>query len=291
MSSLSVLLESLVDDARVFPPTSLSIDRALDEHLVHQGGAHAELLGRFLTPASRLPELLEAVARRLGPAEDIVIGLIADTGPDGIDPALALLAEEPRLILGMVQIALPHDTTDPAGTARGLIRALPAVEGYVEVPRVPGWTQALEVIGDSAYGAKLRTGGPRAEDFPSVAEVAEFIIDCVHLEVPFTATAGLHHAVRHTDPTTGFTHHGFLNLLAATSAVAVGGADRDEVRRLLEVDDGTRLVTRLTRLDDTEATLTRSFFVAYGSCRIAEPVADPVALGVLDPVEVAPGQR
>ena len=44
--------------------------------------------------------------------------------------------------------------------------------------------------------------------------------------VPFKCTAGLHHAVRYTDPTTGFRHHGVLNILVATARAVPAGRSR-----------------------------------------------------------------
>jgi hypothetical protein len=41
------------------------------------------------------------------------------------------------------------------------------------------------------------------------------ICACRDRKLPFRLAAGLRHALRHTDPETGFTHHGFLNVLVA----------------------------------------------------------------------------
>ena len=87
--------------------------------------------------------------------------------------------------------------------------------------------------------------------------------------MPFKATAGLHHAIRNTDPHTGFEQHGFLNLLAATEA-AHAGADVAEVAALLAVRDGDALST-------TGVTLLGSI----GTCSISEPVDELTALGRL----------
>ncbi|HSF26676.1 MAG TPA: hypothetical protein VLC50_04070, partial [Actinomycetes bacterium] len=99
-------------------------------------------------------------------------------------------------------------------------------------------------------------------------------------ETPYKCTAGLHHAVRHTDPVTGFEHHGFLNLLLATHA-ATQGADLAAVTALLARRDGAALARTAAGLDPTEALVARSFFVAFGSCSIAEPADDLLDLDLL----------
>ena len=48
----------LVDDAALFPPGNATIAEAVPGHLDHARAGDAGLLGRFLCPASRLPELI-----------------------------------------------------------------------------------------------------------------------------------------------------------------------------------------------------------------------------------------
>ncbi|NYV76892.1 hypothetical protein HW445_21585, partial [Streptomyces sp. UH6] len=127
--------------------------------------------------------------------------------------------------------------------------------------------------GDRPLGAKLRCGGVRAELFPSTEQVASFITACVAAGVPFKATAGLHQAVRHTSPETGFTHHGYLNLLLATATAANGG-DRVAVRRVLETEDSAELTSRALALTGDESAAARRALVSYGSCSTAAPVRE-----------------
>src|SRR5947207_3385670 len=65
-----------------------------------------------------------------------------------------------------------------------------------------------------------RTGGLAAELFPTPIELAAVICACRDRGLPFKLTAGLHHAIRHTDPETGFVHHGFLNVLVGAAQAA-----------------------------------------------------------------------
>jgi hypothetical protein len=83
--------------------------------------------------------------------------------------------------------------------------------------------------------------------------------------------------VRHTDPETGFEHHGFLNVLVATRML-LDGATADQAVVVLEQRDGAVLVEAARELDLVGA---RRWFTSFGSCSVAEPLADLRALGLV----------
>ena len=93
----------------------------------------------------------------------------------------------------------------------------------------------------------------------------------------FKATAGLHNAVRHTDPQTGFTHHGFLNLLVATARMQSGG----DVLDALQSMDAAALSEEAGALSDQAQHAARSVFASYGSCSLTDPITDLSNLGLL----------
>jgi hypothetical protein len=274
--------EGLVDDAALFPPGNAPMGEAVEAHLRHRDGPFGALLGRFLCPASRLAELEAALDGRIAEDDDLLLGVVMDTGAGGVDAAIETVEAEPRLVLAMVELPLPADADDLVGAAKDAVEALPDLEAYVEIPRRAGWADALALVGDSAYGAKLRTGGATTEHFPSDEEVTDFLVRCVADEVPFKCTAGLHDALRHRDPETGFEHHGFLNILVATAEAVRYGATRDGVLHVIGERDPDVLAARFRALELPETFVARSFFVAYGSCSFDEPVEDLVRLGLLE---------
>jgi hypothetical protein len=95
----------------------------------------------------------------------------------------------------------------------------------------------------------------------------------------FKATAGLHNAVRHTADT-GFTHHGFLNLLVATGRL-LAGTDAEDVRSALASTDGKALAEEAANMTEHEALSVRGVFASYGSCSLTDPVTDLEELGLL----------
>ncbi|TDQ49287.1 hypothetical protein [Actinorugispora endophytica] len=294
----AILLRGLVDDAGLFPPTALPMGRALARHRADRTTAHPMLAGRFLCPVSRWAELCDS----LGEADRIDVGLILDTEQGLVDGSRV---EDPRVRVTHYETRAPG--IDVGKAARYLRTAAgPAPRqrrGFfsrrAERPdRTPaagppvyfefdrggeGRANIAGLAGAPGLGAKVRCGGADAELFPGPEELSEFIAACAEHGVPFKATAGLHHAVRHTDPTTGFTHFGYLNLLLAT-AMAVTGDGPNRVRRALVVTDPDELVDRVGGLDEATAARTRELFVGYGSCSTRDPVADAEGLGLLEGV-------
>ncbi len=141
----------------------------------------------------------------------------------------------------------------------------------------PTWLAALDELAAAGHSLKLRTGGADADAFPSAVELATCIAAALDRELPFKCTAGLHNAMRHRDDETGFEHHGFLNVLVATRA-SLDGADVAEVASVLEETDADKL---LSRTDHAALARARRWFRSFGSCSIAEPLADLRQLGLL----------
>jgi hypothetical protein len=290
--AIQTLLRALVDDASLFPPGNLPMARALPEHRDHRSGPYAPLLGRFLCPASRLAELRRTLPAD-APAGGLQLGIILDTHPASLSMVLGKIAKDARLDPAGVEIPIsPQD--HHAAAAHQILHELSALPDalrhgrdgtelpvFIELPREHGWRDALGLIAARGAGAKLRTGGLIAEAFPSEFEVAEFIRACVSEGAPFKCTAGLHNAVRHRDPETGFEHHGFLNILLAT-VVAVTDGRIDELVDVLAEQDSNELVEATGRVDRATAELARRHFSGYGSCSFDEPIDDLTGLGLID---------
>jgi len=273
MGDVPLLFERLVDDAALFPPGNAPMATAVPAHLRRPNEPFAGLVGPFLCPASRIAEL-----RSVLPADaQMAVGVIVDTGLGVVQEAVAAAREDDRLELRMVEVPVPPGDDLVTGAVRAMVQVPAEVTLYVELPRAAGWRAALERLGAAGRGAKLRTGGLRAELFPSAGELTAFITACTERQVPFKCTAGLHHAVHHTDPTTGFVHHGFLNLVVATSRAIRGG----DVEGALAEERPERLAAEAAAIDPPAASATRALFVSYGSCDVQEPVADLLALGLL----------
>lgn len=270
----------LLDDAAIFPPGNLPLPEAVQAHLAHGLSPHAALVGPLVVALADLPALAEATAGLPVGSIDLSVTLPTPASAgDLLDTVRRNRAARPVAF----EVAVPEGLSaeDVVRTLTVAIGEPPGVTGYVELPRDERREPLLEELAGTSYLAKIRTGGVRADLYPSERELADTVVAAVRAGVAFKATAGLHHAVRTTDPVTGFEQHGFLNLLAATDA-ALAGAGSEEAAAWLAERDGTRLAARVTALSPSA----RDAFRSFGTCSIAEPVAELGALGLLTPEEV-----
>ncbi|MEU1839761.1 hypothetical protein [Micromonospora chersina] len=273
------LLAGLVDDAAVFPPGSAALPDAVTAHHRHRAGWYADLVGPLLLPASTLPDLPELLA----PEATLAVGVIGDVPVGRLEAALA--EADPRLAVRQVEAPVAKRGEDPQPGLADLVKLAERLGGttvYAEIPLTFGLMAALDALAEARAGglpvaAKFRTGGLAAELFPTPVELAAVICACRDRELPFKLTAGLHHAIRHRDPETGFTHHGFVNVLAATLAATEGG-EVDGVAELLAATDPLRVVELARSHREAE----RRLWVGYGSCSISEPLTDLIRLGLVN---------
>nr|WP_223199128.1 hypothetical protein [Solihabitans fulvus] len=246
-------------------------------HLDGRVGDWAGVMGFFLCPASRLPELITELIKAK-PAKPVALSLVIDTGLGGVPKAVSIVESRSELLtLRMVEMPAPSDV-DEVWLER-VSEFVPEDVIRVVEPRRggAGWLDGIRRVAEHGSWPKLRCGGVSQETFPSIDEVADFLSVVTTGGVSFKATAGLHNAVRHTDEETGFTHHGFLNLLVATARSLSGG----DVREALGNTDGAALAAEAGALSDQAAHAVRGVFASYGSCSLADPVADLEGLGLL----------
>lgn len=273
------LLERLVDDAAACPPTSAPVADALAAHAAHRDAWYADLIGPLLVPASRLPELRDPPEPLDPPPAVAVVG---DTGLAGVAEAFAAAAATPQCVQFEVAVAKRGEDPQP-GVRTVLAEAAlgPGLDVYTELPLTWGLLDALDLIAtERAAGVrvapKFRVDGLAAELFPTPVELAAVICACRDRGLPFKLTAGAHQALRHTDPETGLTHHGFLNILAGC-LVADDGAEPADVAELLGAVDPLPVVEVVrSRLAGR-----RPWWVGFGSCEVTGPVADLATLGLL----------
>jgi hypothetical protein len=302
MRSVRALMEGIIDYAGLFPPAKLDVAPAAAEYATHRAGPHRWMLSRFVCPVARLASLRDAAMALPTPpmpaegdaadgdadaaegpwrisaicgAEDLqedldaifeledetagafIVDMIERkvAAPSDIDAALDVLPDN----------IVPYFEFDVSGDIRGLVASLSGTEA----------------------GAKIRTGGVTADLFPSIADVARFIKTCSQADVPFKATAGLHHPLRHFAPSVETKMHGFINVFVA--AFLARQLETDAIEALLaeesieafSFDDaglswGAHHVP-VERIEDGR----RRRAVSYGSCSFDEPLEDLQGLGLL----------
>jgi hypothetical protein len=268
------LFTGLFDDAALFPPGDAPMAAAVPAHRELRARL-GDLVGPFVVPAARLGELVA----HLGDGEPVDVSLIAAAAD--LPAAAARVTRSPGLVLAAVEIPVATDAAAAREAIRVLDDVLPAdVPAAVELPRSPARDGVLDVLAGTPHRAKLRTGGVRAALFPPPEELAATLAGCVARGVALKCTAGLHSAVRHTDPATGFAHHGFLNVLVAVSALTAGAPAGTALEHLRDTDAG-HVVAALRTWTPERAARARATFTSFGTCSVLEPVDDLVRLRLL----------
>jgi hypothetical protein len=310
-SAKRALLERLIDDAGLFPPAELPMRLALRAHARHRESAYSWIGGRFVVPASRLDEFVAARSLERAPVE---LSVVLDAGARGAkgDTVRADLERVERIrqldgvTVSSFEARLPRLTLDDAAMTRivaGIVERYPSTDvafwyesSYAaRWPTPPDeWLAVLATARKAApatltLGAKVRCGGSAPEATPSVEDLAAFIVAAHAHDVPWKATAGLHHPVRGLHGVEGGTPaHGFLNLFVAAIALRAGAVDASHVAEILNetdplafVVDPAHIAWRAVRLEAEQVAAARERCVAFGSCSFDEPVNDLRELGML----------
>lgn len=286
--SLKQLLLAVVDYAGLFPPAQLSLPDALATCDRARSSPHHWMLGHFVVPASRLPELIQilpGLPNRSNSSQPWTLSVILSSNWVAELEQIHQLSHTTRQILirALEVVPLPPDEIQQ------ICRHLPTeVTAFFEIPFGVDLAPYLKMLQQPGTAVKLRTGGLTIDAFPDSKQLAQRILSLAEAQIPLKATAGLHHPLRGEYRLTSYadsasaTMHGFLNLLLLAALSYQGRISGDEAVAMLEERShhsfqftDTTIHWRHHSLSLSEIERSRQqFFHSFGSCSIHEPITD-----------------
>ncbi len=220
-ASLRAFLHGLIDYAGLFPPANLEMPEAVSTYSRHLDSDHAWMVSRFVCPVARLDAFATEGRKSLERFAPVRLAGLASSMHDMTAMMRVAAADAARVKsfekegwgrVDILEVRLPDDLID--GDPSAISLALDRYEGtlrfggmklkriFYEVGRTARWKDRVERLAPACSGVehrgfKIRCGGATPDAYPSVEEISDAIAICAHLGVPYKATAGLHHPVRH----------------------------------------------------------------------------------------------
>ena len=290
MSAIRALMSGMIDYAGLFPPTALDMTSVVRNYSDYISGDDSWALGGLIVPAARLAEFID-VFNEVCCEEREKTWLLSVLGSD--DPA-----DNATRISGFAQGAVLIDAVEMKAStpqeAEQLLAGLPdGLIPYVEFPPAKV-VEMLPLLARSGARAKIRMGGLTPETIPDCATVAQFLIACADAQVPFKATAGLHHAIRdnysltYEADSSSATMHGFVNVFLAAAQAWIGKEEAAVIATLEEdspkefhFTEGNICWHKDALTISQIGTMRRDFGIDFGSCSFEEPIDEVRALGWL----------
>lgn len=274
------LFAGLVDDTSLLLPraTAPEMDAVVTRYLGARDGRWGGLVGQLVCPVSRIPALVKALARS-APARPVELSMVVDTGLGAVPKALSTVLSRPSLLAPRtIETPAPPDV-DGVWLDR-VAEFVPEDVIAVVEPRRPtpedpdgtdAWLDAVRRVAEQGCTPKLRCGGPRPSDAPSVEDMERFVRVVAGTGREFV-TFGLSQIVR-TDE--DGIRHGVLNLLVAVARSLVGG----DVRGALRSTDGVALAAEVGTLSEQAISGVRGLLLRCDGD--PEPGAALAGLGLL----------
>lgn len=293
--SARVLLGELIDYAGLFPPAALSMPEAVINYATYRNSNYSWMLGRFVLSVAQLDEFLES-ARDFFSHDTKSAWRLSVLASEDIDETVSKIAEfnnlhAPYAVCDAVEIKAAH-----ASKIEDAVGALPDyLTAYFEIPLYDNLAELVTTLAITKQRAKIRTGGVSTDDFPSAEQITRFMRICLGANVPFKATAGLHHPVRCAKPLTYEknapvgTMHGFLNVFLAAGFLRQNYKSRliqeileDDWAESFTFDDDGVLWRQEYFLSNAQlADLRSKNAISFGSCSFIEPISDLQEIGLL----------
>lgn len=290
-NTLEVLLTEIIDYAGLFPPSQVPMSVAVQNFSNYLNSKHRWMLGRFIVPIRRLDEFSAEAEKFLDGKNLWRLSVLAS---DNLSETLQIvkgfnLEYEGKAIIDTLEIKV-----EKADEIKSAAKILPReITAYFEIPPNEVFTDFITALAITRQRAKIRTGGVTADAFPSTDAIIKFMRVCVATNIPFKATAGLHHPLRCTKPLTYEpnapigTMHGFFNLFLSACLLRQD-LNNPLVHRLMNESDGVNFTFNDDEISwmnhsisaQTIALTRQKNAISFGSCSFLEPIEDLQNLGL-----------
>lgn len=307
--SAQALLSSLIDYAGLFPPAKLEMKPAVEAFGSYVRSEQEWMLGAFICPASKLEDfsreassLMPGTVATSGYREHAIgepwrLSVLIDGDPDeDLDDIEAFNEHHSVEEHGLCQVDSIEIKAPSVEVIDAALDMIPeTLSPYFEIPLTEDPRGFIAALAGNEAAAKIRTGGITPDAFPTTDQIAAFLVAAAAADVPFKATAGLHHPFRGDNKLTyahdsaSCTMHGFLNLFLAAAAAKVRRADVALVAKILDAkardtfafsDQGVRMFD--FAIDTIHiASVRETFALSFGSCSFEEPVKELTAARIL----------
>lgn len=309
-ASVKTLLSAIVDYAGLFPPAKLDLPQAIAHYQRYRQSPAAWMLGRFVLPLSQLSDLVSLLPPIASPDPWPLSVILSGDFESAIAQINAFT--HPSLTIASLEIA-----PLPPAEMKAIAAQLPShLDCFFEIPMNGSLPAYLDVLQPLKAFAKIRTGGVTEAAFPSVTQLAHCLLTFAKAQVPFKATAGLHHPLPGRHPMTyepdspATSMQGFLNLAIAAALAYTQRVTLEEVLQLLREStvsgmpqtekaahqggkhykhptgfqmqmNGIAWGDHYLTLEELAASRNHGFR-SFGSCSFVEPIADLKTLKLLN---------
>ena len=292
--SVRALLAGAIDYAGLFPPSQLSMSEAVLNYATYRNSNYAWMLGRFVVTAARLDEFYESATDFITRDERERWHVAVVAGEDIVETLkqveLFNLRHGEQALCDVLEVRA-NSVSKIENTVNGLRDGTTA---YFEIPTGESMPDLIAALATRGQRAKIRTGGVTPDAFPTQGEIVRFVRTCVAANVPFKATAGLHHPLRCFRPLTYEADsvmgrmHGFFNLFLMAGFAREGFRSNvledvmeEEFDEVFHFENQTVTWRDFSLGIAQIENLRHKGIQSFGSCSFDEPVADLQKLGIL----------
>jgi len=283
----------------MFPPCSLALEPALQNHASYVHSPEAWMLNTFVLSVQQFNSALPLLSNfdPLHPLRVTALGpktANMDSFLDSLEEVDLAIRSFSKYNADLVSIAqlemfLPDDVEQVClEEAKAIVGNLPV---FWEAPPDKA-EKAIALLARhnadqdvATFGYKLRTGGVTADAFPTPAQIASALVKAGKHELAIKFTAGLHHPMRQFREEVKTKMHGFLNVLGAAVLAAEHQWDVNQAVIMLEDEDPKSFsfadgffAWRDWKIDTEHLKSRRRFVRSFGSCSFDEPRDDLRAL-------------